>query len=189
MSTARELTARMDSAVTDALLAGEGGLAIAARLGLDYDADSGCVVLPGYRADDGHAEVDYSEMSSGREAADAYVASGDWSGDVDEDDQRTCYIHVHTWRVGLRLVDDDAASDEREVEACSEIDTETHVIDVDPTEPRCASDVQRSERKHDWSGNDSTCPHCGVRRIERDDATDAGTGQQGKHMIRYIRPD
>lgn len=56
--------------------------------------DAPVVILPGYIADDGEAEVEYPEADTAEEAARSYVDEGSW----DEDDE-TDWVDVSTRRV------------------------------------------------------------------------------------------
>lgn len=71
----------------------------------EYDnADDDMVALPGWRADDGNAQMDYPGATSGKDAAQEYVDAGDWGSD-DEADPTTSWVTVEAWRVALRTVD------------------------------------------------------------------------------------
>src|SRR5690606_5491773 len=92
------------------------------------------VVLPGYYATDGNAEVEYRAAKSAKEAAREYVESGDW-GERD----KTIWIDVTAYRRGFVVVgDDDEVVEIR-------IDEKRHTITLDPEEPDC-----KDGRDHDW---------------------------------------
>lgn len=76
------------------LAGGETPTDVARSLGLDYDADADAVVLPGWVADDGDAEIEYPDADSAAEAAQDYVDTGDWGEDGGD-------IVVWAWRIGL----------------------------------------------------------------------------------------
>lgn len=160
------------------LLAGEDPEAIADDLSLvvtdNGDFDGVAVVLPGAFANDGNAEVEYPDVTSRREAAEAYVADGDW-GEIAE----TTWIDVWAWRSALvldartpdrwwawhdaenggRWSADQEEEGERRCAAWVareaddgpepsvtevEVDREHYTIALDPDEPECI------EAEHDW---------------------------------------
>jgi hypothetical protein len=65
----------------------------------DDDGDT-MLMLPGWFADDGNAKIYYADADTGREAAEEYVADGDWGDDGGS-------IEVRVWRVGYALAPDD----------------------------------------------------------------------------------
>jgi hypothetical protein len=122
------------------------------------------IVLPGWVADDGNAEVEYPHAATGREAAEEYVADGDWGDDGG-------YVDVSAWRVGI-----DGNGESVRVEEHS------HIVDIETPEPECADG-----ETHDWQspfevlggikenpgvwGNGGgvmireVCAHCGRYRV------------------------
>lgn len=95
------------SLVSERLLAGEDPETVADSLGLDTAShdrsedqiwDGLAIVLPGWTADDGNAEVEYPAADDGDEAAREYVEDGDW-GECESTD----WIEVTAWRVALVL--------------------------------------------------------------------------------------
>src|SRR5690606_27203960 len=115
------------------------------------------VVLPGYYATDGNAEVEYRTAKSAKEAAREYVESGDW-GERD----RTIWIDVLAYRKALGVRKDDVVE--------IRIDEQRHTIPLDPEEPPCTRD------EHTWGERDmrghgggviitDICMHCARYRI------------------------
>lgn len=175
------------------LLAGESPAAIAADLGLDVTTDDLSVILPGWRADDGEAEVEYPAAPSGREAAEEYVGDGSWG-----EPESTIWIRVRAWQTCLTLTDDGEVIEER-------ANGEEHTIAVDPMEPECACE------EHDWCSPHSVlgglrenpgvrgngggviarevCAHCGAYRVTDTWAQDPETGEQGLRSVSYEKPD
>lgn len=183
--------------ITARLEAGESVDVLAADLGLEVGTIDGepAIVLPGWRADDGNAEVEYPAARSGREAAEEYVADGDWN-EVTE----TCWIRVASWRAGLYLEDGEAC--EGEVDGSRE----HHTIALDPEEPECTHAAG-----HDWqspyellggceenpgcwgSGGgiviNKVCAHCGAYLVTDTWAQNPETGEQGLTSIEYRPAD
>jgi hypothetical protein len=62
------------------------------------DDDTVVLILPGWVAHDGNAEVEYTGAESGEEAANLYVDGGDW-GESD----KTEWISVYAWRRAVAL--------------------------------------------------------------------------------------
>lgn len=129
--------------VSERLLAGEDPATIAESLGLDtadesrsqHDCFDGlAVVLPGWVADDGNAEVEYPDAESGKAAAQEYVDDGDWGETVS-----TEWIRVYTWRAALAVADDhpearawlDALGDEEDLAGAQEAFREIYERDPD----------------------------------------------------------
>lgn len=169
------------------LLAGEDAAAVGATLGLDVV--DGAVVLPGWLADDGNAEVEI-EAASGREAAETYVADGDWG----DDDSETSWVRVRAWQVGLGMEGSDLYE--------YEIGSALHTVAIDPPEPACVDGDD-----HDWQspheivggcaenpgvhGNGGgvviveCCMRCGCQRTTDTWAQDRSTGEQGLDSVSY----
>jgi hypothetical protein len=153
------------------------------------------VLLPGWSADDGNAEVVYPDADSDDEAAREYVDGGEW-GERDT----TTWIHVRTWRRGYVW----DADEEEVVEVIA--DEQSHTVQLDPEEPECPSD----EGEHDWQAPHelvgglienpgvhghgggvtitTVCMRCGARRVEDTWAQDPETGQQGLESVTYEPP-
>lgn len=190
------------------LLAGETVEAIAEDLGLDVvDDESGepMVALPGYVADDGNADVEYEYVDSGREAAEEYVAGGDW-GDRDS----TSWVTVYTWRCGLRAEVAECASDTPEVGVElqplivveGKTDRDSHKVAIEPEEPACVAG-----QAHDWASPHEivggikenpgvwgsgggvivheACLRCGCGRVTDTWAQDMTDGEQGLTSVSY----
>lgn len=169
------------------LLAGETADAVAADMGLDVC--DGAVILPDWRADDGNAEVEIV-ADSGREAAETYVADGDWGDDRAE----TSWVSVRAWRIGLQIEDGEVVE--------YEIGSERHTVAIEPTEPACVDgddhDWQRPHKivggiaenpgVHGHGGGviiSECCMRCGCQRITDTWAQDPSTGEQGLESISY----
>lgn len=181
------------------LLAGETVEAIAAALSLDVvDDETGTpmVAFAGWFADDGNAEVEYECADSGKEAAEEYVADGDWGDDTDS----TGWVTVYTWRRGLRRAECCACSalatshipDGRP--ACVEhadtpeelvgaeleplviecaTDRRSHKIEIEPTVPDCADG-----QEHDWAS-----PHEMVGGLEENPGVCGNGGGVISHSV------
>lgn len=168
----------MRDTIEDRLLAGESAENVAEDLGLDVV--DGAVVMKGWIADDGNAEVECPDAGSGREAAEEYVTDGGWGNG-----STTTWVTIFAWRVGLRPVpvecvycDEPAtAHDDAGDPACSahagqpepgvelsalttvediEIGRECHTMAIDPDEPECMNDME-----HEWES-----PHWLVGGVE-----------------------
>jgi hypothetical protein len=138
--------------------------------------------------DDGSAALEI-EAESSREAAEEYVAGGDYY--VDE----TQWVDVRVWPACLgEEIDPD---DYLEV-------VQEHTITVEPTEPDCTADrdghewseaaYKRVSRRPagvshggGWRGRE-LCPHCGAVRYLDTWATRMDTGEQGLDLVRYEDP-
>lgn len=116
------------------------------------------------------------QAHTARDAAQEYVDSGDW-GDTDT----TWWCYVHT-------VEIDAEGEEIEGSE------DSFRIAVEPKEPACV------ELEHDWdrehvSGHgggvivESTCEHCGHRRIVNTWAQCRSSGVQGLRSVAYREPE
>jgi len=132
-------------------------------------------------ADDGNAELEL-DVDSGLEAAQEYVADGDW-GEITE----TIWIDVRVWQL-----DDDG----------ERINEDMHTITIDPPEPECTS-----EDGHDWTSPyellgglkenpgvfghgggaivKEVCRHCGCLRTTDTWAQRMDTGEQGLTSVEY----
>jgi hypothetical protein len=185
--------------VSERLLAGEDPATIAASLDLDTADESRsqheswdglAVVLPGWIADDGNAEVDYPDAASGLEAAREYVESGDW-GEVES----TQWVTVYAWRVALARDEDGDIVDVT-------LDRDSHSIGIDPEEPECPC-----ADRHKWSDDHSlvggcesnpgcfargggaichyVCVYCGLERRDNSWAQNPETGEQGLDSVSY----
>lgn len=164
----------MQQDITDSILAGQTDLAAIAA-GLDLDIVDGAIVEEGWIAYDGDAEVEYEYATSGREAAEEYVADGDWN-----ERDATIWIEVRTWRRGWRRVEcascreaaighdadgdpacaEHAAATEEGAELADlveevRVDEETHTVALEPVEPDC-----EQGRAHDWRSPHSVVGGC-----------------------------
>lgn len=112
------------------------------------------------------------EADSSREAAEEYVAGGDWA-----DEGRTFFVTVY---VTPADADDGWTS---------------HKVRFDPAEPPCPDGGE-----HDWkdgpvygSGGGvaytDTCRRCGLRRHTDTWGTDPSDGTQGHRTVRYSDPE
>lgn len=140
-------------------------------------------------ADDGNYRIEYSDCTP-REAAEQYVADGDW-GDVDS----TAWIEVVTWRDGV-----DADGD------IVHIDEESHSVTIEAQEPEC-----EAGHEHDWRSPHSVvggiednpgvwghgggviitevCAHCGAYRETDTWAQNPANGVQGLRSVEYREAD
>lgn len=164
-----------------------------AELGSEYDIDiadyidavigaAPALLLPGWFANDGHAEIYIPDADSGEAAARQYVDTGDWG-----ERHRTEWIDVWAWRRALALDEDGQV-------VPIEIDRDRHTIAIDPEEPPCTHD------EHDWrewrvrghgGGVEITqvCAHCGHYLIHDTWAQRRDTGEQGLEAVEYREPD
>jgi hypothetical protein len=156
-----------------ALLAAGGTVAeVAAELSLGVgraDDGSAVVLLDGWVADDGNAEIEIV-AESGEDAAREYVGAGDWG-----DASKTTWVKVWAWRVGVRRVEcayctavasahdadgNPACAEHAETpragaalsELCEmvEVDRDSHTVAIEPTEPDCDAG-----EAHDWASPQS----------------------------------
>lgn len=155
--------------------------------------DAVAIVLPGYCADDGNAEIEIPDAESAEDAAQEYVDGGDW-GDRSE----TSWIRVYVWQTALALDDDGEPID-------LTIDRDSHTVTLEAEEPDCTED------DHDWQSPievvggieenpgvwghgggviiTEVCAHCGVYRVTDTWAQDPSTGEQGLESVEYREAD
>lgn len=160
----------------------------------DIDDDALVVVLPGWTAADGNAVEDYPDAESGAEAAQEYVAAGDWGSET-----FTEWVRVRVWRTAVTL---DTDGDPVRLR----VDTEHHTITVEPDEPDCADD-----EAHEWCSPHSVlggctenpgvqghgggviiteiCRHCGTYRVTDTWDHDPSTWEQGLTSVEYREGD
>jgi hypothetical protein len=160
----------------------------------DSPDDTVVVLLPGWYADDGSAEVEYSDAEDGEEAAQAYVDDGDWG-----DGSKTAWVTVSAWRRGYAMDDDDEVIE-------MDIDRDGHTIAIEAEEPDCEDDED-----HDWQSPLSVvggiadnpgvwghgggvvitevCSHCGRYRVTDTWAQDMSNGRQGLRSVEYRDAD
>lgn len=105
---------------------------VAKELNLELRDDA--VMLPGWFADDGNAEVYFPEAKTGKEAAEEYVSDGSW-GESDE----SVAIRVSTWRIGF-IVDNNIVEN-------TSFDEDSHLIVLHPEEPECKAS---EDNEHWW---------------------------------------
>lgn len=131
--------------------------------------EHGASATPTWSVSDSSGVEERIEADTARDAAEEYIASGDWP-----DESRTS-LHA----VQVRRADDDSYSA-----------TETIVVAREPEEPECSAD------EHDWRTDgaighgggtitDHTCAHCGCRRVIDTDAS-ADDGSDGHRTVEYI---
>src|SRR5690606_15406083 len=78
-------------------------------LRVEYDVDecvddgASAILLPGWFADDGNAEVYYQDAESGEDAARLYVEDGEWG-----ERTRTDWVDVWAWRRAYALEEEGA---------------------------------------------------------------------------------
>jgi hypothetical protein len=157
------------------------------------DSDTPALILPGWVADDGNAEVKYPDAESGAEAAQEYVDDGSWG-----DSAETSWVNVTTWRPVLLLLDGETE--------WARADEESHTITLEAEEPDCADGEE-----HDWRSPHSVlggleddpgvqghgggviitevCAHCGIYRVTDTWAQDMSTGEQGLTSVEYRDAD
>jgi len=107
---------------------------IAAQHELEYRADDNLLILPGFVADDGNAEVEYRDADTATEAANEYVDDGDW-GDGDE----SFAVTVWVWRTAATIDDDGQLQ-------YVEVDRDSYLIVRDPPEPECEASESGEHR-------------------------------------------
>lgn len=167
---------------------------VSTRYRSDIDDGAVVVVLPGWVADDGNAQIEFPDASDGEEAAREYVDGGDW-GDRSE----TVWIDVWAWRRGFALDED---GDPVELE----IDRERHTITLEAEEPECdAADGHDWQSPYEVLGGcrsnpgvfgkgggviiTEVCAHCGCYRRTDTWATNPDTGEQGLRSLEYLEAD
>src|SRR5690606_30209135 len=161
--------------------------ALDAEYYIDFDIDAvrghaPALLLPGWFANDGHAEIYIPDADSGEGAARQYVDTGNWG-----ERHRTEWIDVWAWRRALALGEDGRV-------VTIEMERDRHTIALDPEEPPCTHD------EHDWrewrvrghgGGVEITqvCAHCGHYLIHDTWAQRRDTGEQGLEAVEYRDPD
>lgn len=147
---------------------------------------------PGYRADDGHAELHLEHSMSAKAAARAYAAAYDPG-------ETTYWVRIRVWRRAVGVTDAGELVYGRAFE-------EVHRVAIHPPQPACV-DLEG----HDWRSpyavvggspespgvwlkgagiiERKVCASCGVYVQSDTWATDPATGEQGLHAIRYEDPD
>lgn len=172
--------------VREMLTAGHAPGDVAAQLGLPYV--DGAVVVSGWYADDGNADVEFPDAATAEAAAQEYVDGGEWSR------ERTWWCEVRVWRNAL-TVDDGEVVD-------VEVDEDRLSIAVEPSEPDECSGTWVSP--HEVVGGDErnpgvrgsgggvviteVCPETGWYRVTDTWAQDS-CGRQGKTSVEYREPD
>lgn len=191
-------TETLTAQITARLLSGETPQSIADGLDLETakpeDHDGMAVLLPGWMADDGNAEVEFPAADSGEEAAQEYVDTGEWG-----DEHATWWIDVWAWRHGIAMVDGLP-----EMVACCR---EQHTVEVEPEEPECGDghDGHDFRAPHCLVGGikenpgcwghgggviyHEVCVRCGLCRTTDTWAQRSDTGQQGLRSITYHEPE
>jgi len=189
-------------AIAERLLVGENPEAIAATLNLEFGRVGGrpAVILPGFIADDGNAEVEYAQADTAAQAAQQYAEGGDWGSP-----RSTIWIEVSTWRHGVRLAHGDEMAAVEVIAGEVDGSRDEHTITLHPAEPPCAGG------SHDWHsplqvvGGLATnpgvqahgggviireaCAHCGTFRVTDTNAQNPETGEQGLESITYLDAD
>lgn len=147
------------------------------------DDDAPAIVLPGWVADDGNAEVYYQDAESGEDAASEYVEGGEWG-----ERTRTDWVDVWAWRRAYAL-------DEYGEVVTLALDRERHTLELPPDEPDCSEG-----RAHDWRERGvrghgggviitEVCAHCARYRILDTWAQRRDTGEQGLRAVEYREAD
>ena len=180
--------------IDDCTITTFGALRAEYDVGAYVDDGAPVVVLPGWFADDGNAEIHIPDADSGEDAARQYVEGGDW-GDRSE----TVWIDVWAWRRGFALDEDGRV-------ITIEMDRARHTIELEPEEPEC-----EHADGHDWQSPyevlggcrsnpgvwghgggvviREVCAHCGMYRITDTWATDKSSGRQGLMSVKYADAD
>ncbi len=156
----------------------------------DLEIVDDCVTIMGddqpIYADDGNAEIEYSGVTA-EEAAQSYVDTGDWG----DEDNKTTYVSVSTYRKG---VDTDGE--------IVPIDEEQHTITIKPEEPDCVDG-----NSHEWKAPYSLvgglkenpgvwgsgggvlivecCMLCGCKKTTDTWAQNPCNGEQGLTSVEY----
>jgi hypothetical protein len=131
-------------------------------------------------ADDGNAEVEY-QTDTAREAAEEYVADGDWGDDQSSTTWVTIYVYPRYYVDGVGYDDNCPRTGRRD----------SYAIPIEPPEPPC---VEGGD--HHWvDGPDrcsgagvawtSTCDVCGLDRVVDTDATRPEDGSAGHTSTTY----
>lgn len=147
------------------------------------DDDAPAIMLPGWYADDGNAEIHIPDADSGEDAARQYVEGGDWG----DERTRTDWVDVWAWRRALVLDDGQVIT--------IDLDQARHTIEIEPEEPEC-----EHADGHDWHewrvcGHGGgviikeVCAHCARYRIHDTWAQRPDTGEQGLESVEYCEPD
>lgn len=159
-----------------------------AELGSEYDIDTAvigaapAILLPGWFANDGNAEIHIPDADSGEDAAWQYVEDGEWG-----ERTRTDWIDVWAWRRAYAL-------DDGEVVTLA-LDRECHTIELPPDEPDCSEGCA-----HDWHERGvhghgggviitEVCAHCARYRVTDTWAQRRDTGEQGLRAVEYREAD
>lgn len=139
----------------------------------------------GWVADDGNCEVEYSEAVTSDEAAEDYVSGGDY-----ESTDGTYWVQVWTWP---RYVLGGRTLDTRRM-AAEAGDRESHLIEVEPTEPECAEGSDGHDWQDEWvQGHGGgvfireECHRCGCTRVI--DTWAQHEGVQGLRSVEYVEGD
>ena len=161
---------------------------VADEFGLDTVTDEDgnrMVAEDGWYADDGNAEVHYPFADSGEEAAQDYVADGDWVDGDWGDASGTTWVLVYTWRRGVRLTEDGQL-------VWSTTEREAHKIAIEPDEPGCDDGENHEWEETGVQGHGGgvviheTCTKCALERTTNTWAQDPTDGEDGLTSIRYV---
>ena len=196
MTTPAELIATLPKSIRadECTITTFGALRAEYDVGAYVDDGAPVVVLPGWFADDGNAEVHFPRAASGEAAAQEYVDGGDWG-----ERTRTDWIDVWVWRRAYALDEDGDV-------VMLALDRERHTIELPPEEPDCIAG-----HSHVWMSSHSVvgglkenpgvyahgggviitevCKHCGCYRITDTWAQRPDTGEQGLEAIEYREAD
>lgn len=150
----------------------------------DIDDDAIVIVVPGYTADDGNAEMYYPAAHSAQDAAQSYTDEGDFVSV-----EATQWNTVYAWQTGYVLCEDGES-------AKLTIGRDRYTSVIEPTEPDC---VRGND--HDWHQPDyarghgggavyrEVCARCGARKVTDTWAQDMSTGEQGLTSVSYEDAD
>lgn len=155
--------------------------------------DAPVVILPGWTADDGNADVEYPDAESADEAAQEYVSGGDWGGRSE-----TSWVQVYTWRTAITL-------DEDGDPVTLTLDKKDHTVEIEAEEPECVANehdwqspievvggIKENPGVHGHGGGviiTEVCAHCGMYRVTDTWAQNPSTGEQGLTSVRYEDAD
>lgn len=148
--------------------------------------DDPALVLPGWYADDGNAEVYFPDAKSGKEAAEQYVEDGDYgdSGGI---------VEVSYWKRAICMYKDEDG--EEDIDDDVKIDYETIDVEIQTPEPPCCQEEGHNwESPHELLGGleenpgvwghgagvieNTVCSNCGMQRCIDTAATDPSTGRE-----------
>ena len=168
---------------------------------MNASIDTAAAAPTGYVAWDEGAAVHFPDADTAEEAAEAFVAGGNWG-----DSSKTAWVDVRTAPAR------GPGEDEDYLEECEGVwydsaDEESITITIEPDVPECPHPDPDSEDGHDWRApvalvggcrenpgcfghgggvvSSEVCVRCGARRTTDTWAQDPSTGQQGLTSVEY----